>query len=145
MRVLLDTNPLVSVLLRPEGPSARLFQRWRAAEFELVVPPSTLAELADVLRRPHILKKYPIGEDVIARHLHVLSHFAEVAPGKLTIDVMSVDPKDNHVLAAAIETECSSIVSGDHHLLSLVEYRGIRILSPRDFLTLLEEQVTRGN
>ena len=75
--------------------------------------------------------------------MNVLSNFAEVAPGHLTLNVLPADPQDNHVLAAAVETNCTLIVSGDHHLLDLGEYQGIRILTPRDFLTLLEAPSTR--
>ncbi|HKZ85758.1 MAG TPA: hypothetical protein VJ793_19145 [Anaerolineae bacterium] len=47
-------------------------------------------------------------------------------------------------VAVAIETHCAFIVSGDRHLLDLSEYRGVRILSPRDFLTLLATHPTRA-
>lgn len=138
MKALVNTNPLVSALLKPDGPSGQIFRRWRAGEFELAVSPSTLAELTDVLHRPHIARKYPLSEQDIESHLQVLRNFAEVAPGNLTLDVIPADPKDNHVLAAAVETTCAYIVSGDRHLLDMGEYQGIHILAPRDFLTLLE-------
>ena len=47
------------------------------------------------------------------------------------------DPKDNHVVAAAVETHCEYIVSGDRHLLDLHKFQGIQIVTPREFLTLL--------
>ncbi len=143
MKALVDTNPLVSTLLNPDGPSGQIFQRWRTGEFELVVSPSTLAELLDVLQRPHIAHKYNLSAPNIEHHRNVLRNFAEIAPGRLSLDAISADPQDNHVLAAAVETHCAFIVSGDHHLLDLGEYQGIRILTPRDFLTLLEANPTR--
>jgi hypothetical protein len=69
--------------------------------------------------------------------LHLLRTFAEVAPGLLVLDAVPDDPKDNHVLAAAVETSCEYIVSGDRHLLDLHEFRGIKIVTPREFLALL--------
>ncbi|MEK9164497.1 MAG: putative toxin-antitoxin system toxin component, PIN family [Chloroflexota bacterium] len=138
MKALVNTNPLVSALLKPEGPSGQIFQRWRGGEFELAVSPTTLAELSDVLRRPHIAKKYPLRDRDIQNHLAVLREFGEVAPGNLTLEVIPDDPKDNHVLSAAVETDAACIVSGDRHLLDMGEYQGIRILTPRDFLTILE-------
>jgi len=143
VKALVDTNPLVSALLKPDGPSGQIFQRWRAGEFELAVSPSTLAELRDVLQRPHIAHKYRLSASDIEQHLNVLRNFAEIAPGRLDLDVISADPQDNHVLAAAIETHCTFIVSGDHHLLDLGEYQRVRTLTPRDFLTLLETDPTR--
>ncbi len=137
MKALLDTNALVSVLLRPDGISRQIFERWLDGEFELAVSPGTLLELANVLPRPHIFKKYHLTEQLINQHLNTLRTEAEVAPGSLILDVVPDDPRDNHVIAAAVETECDSIVSGDRHLLDLHNYQGIKIVTPREFLALL--------
>ena len=137
MKAVLDTNSLVSALLIPPGPSGQIVLRWYAREFELIVSLDTLTELDDVLRRRHIRKKYPISESDIESYLNYLRNFAEVAPGLLALDAISDDPKDNHVLAAAIEMNCEYIISGDRHLLDLHEYQGVKIVSPREFLTLL--------
>ncbi len=137
MKALLDTNALVSVLLRPDGVSRQIFERWLDGEFELAVSPGTLRELADVLPRPHIFKKYHLTEQLIDQHLDTLRTEAEVAPGLLVLDAVPDDPKDNHIIAAAIETSCEYIVSGDRHLLDLHEFQNIRIVTPRDFLMLL--------
>ena len=137
MKALLDTNALVSVLLRPDGVSRQIFERWLDGEFELAVSPGTLLELADVLPRPHIFKKYHLTEQLISQHLDTLRTEVEVAPGLFILDAVPDDPKDNHILAAAVETSCEYIVSGDRHLLDLRELQGIKIVTPREFLTLL--------
>jgi putative PIN family toxin of toxin-antitoxin system len=137
VKALLDTNSLVSVLLRPDGVSNQIFQRWRAGQFQLATSPGILAELTDVLHRRHIFEKYHLTEVVVDDHLTALRTEAEVAPGLLVLDAVPDDPKDNHVLAAAVETSCEYIVSGDRHLLDLHDYQGIKIVSPREFLALL--------
>ena len=137
MKVLLDTNALVSSLLQPLGPSGQIVARWRARDFRLVVSPDTLTELADVLHRSHIITKHPIREHDIQNFLRLLRARAQVAPGVRVLDIIPDDPKDNHVVAAAVETYCDYIVSGDHHLLDLHEFQGVKILSPREFLALL--------
>ena len=43
------------------------------------------------------------------------------------------DPADNRVLEAAGAASANVIVSGDHHLLELKEWQGIRVMSPADF------------
>jgi len=44
------------------------------------------------------------------------------------------DPMDEMVLACALEAQADLIVSGDHYLLALGEYRGIPIVTVRDLL-----------
>jgi uncharacterized protein len=48
--------------------------------------------------------------------------------------VVTADPDDDHVLAAAITAEADSIVSGDRHLLALGTHKGIRVFSPAEAL-----------
>lgn len=139
MKALLDTNSLISALLVPPGPCGQIVRRWRAGQFELGISPGTLTELVDVLHRRHIRKKYPITESDIENYLNYLRDFADVASGLLVLDAVPDDPKDNHVLAAALETYCDYLVSGDRHLLNLGEFQNIHILTPRDFLNLLSK------
>ncbi|NCO37031.1 MAG: putative toxin-antitoxin system toxin component, PIN family [Armatimonadetes bacterium CG2_30_59_28] len=101
---------------------------------EVVVSPGTLEELSQVLRRPHIVSRYGITETEAEEFIQGLRDFALVAPGKLSLDVVVSDPKDNHVLAAAVETQCDFLVTGDKHLLTLVLFESLRIVTPRDLL-----------
>jgi uncharacterized protein len=78
-----------------------------------------------------------ISESDIESYLNYLRNFAEVALDALILNIVPDDPKDNHVLAAAIETSCEYIVSGNRHLLDIREFQGIKIVTPRGFLTLL--------
>ncbi len=50
------------------------------------------------------------------------------------IDTIKVDPSDNAFLECAVDGRADYIVSGDRHLLGLGTYRGIQIISPREFL-----------
>ena len=54
--------------------------------------------------------------------------------------IIEKDPKDDKFLHAALEGNADYIVSGDHHLLELKSYEGIKILSPGNFLELLENK-----
>ena len=55
--------------------------------------------------------------------------------------VIPADPKDEPVLACALDGQADLIVSGDQHLLTLADYRGIRILTVRQFLERLATPV----
>lgn len=54
MRVVLDTNVLVSALISPLGPSDRLYQEWRNGIFDLITSEEQLEEFRRVTRYPHI-------------------------------------------------------------------------------------------
>ena len=54
MRVILDTNVLLSAVMKRETPPARLYRAWREGRFELVSCEEQLAEIRDVSRRPQL-------------------------------------------------------------------------------------------
>ena len=53
---------------------------------------------------------------------------------RMTVNAVRDDPDDNRILECALEAEAQIIVSGDHHLLSLQEYKSISIVTPREFI-----------
>jgi putative PIN family toxin of toxin-antitoxin system len=63
-------------------------------------------------------------------------YLADAIHVELPDNVRSVcrDPKDDMVLECAVTAQAQVIVSGDKDLLTLGEYEGIRILSPRGYL-----------
>jgi len=140
MRATFDTNLLVSALLKPDGHSGQLLQLWRENEFELVASRSTIEELAEVLRRPHIQGKYLLTEQEIEEHVTVLRGYCLLAAGDSVSGIIAEDPNDDHVLAAATETRSDYIVSRDRHLLGLGEFQGIRILRPREALEMFTSE-----
>jgi uncharacterized protein len=78
-----------------------------------------------------------------ARHAGLMTLF--VLRQATSVDVVSVitasrDPDDDHILAAAIDGECAEIVTGDLDLLALRGFRGIRIVTPREFFDAVAER-----
>ncbi len=93
-----------------------------------------------MLRYPKIAKRHGWTEDELQTFLADLAALAIPTPGALTLAVVTDDPTDDRYLECAVEGDAHYIVSGDRHLLALQEYQGIRILTPRAFLTSLGEQ-----
>ncbi len=139
MRIVLDTNVVMSALLW-RGPPYRLLEAVRAdAHSQLYSSPVLLAELTDVLSRRAVTAQLArIGRT--ARE--VLSDYLEavelVDPEPLA--PVSRDPDDDHVLAAALAASADLIVSGDADLLVLETFRGIPILAPAAALERITEQ-----
>jgi putative PIN family toxin of toxin-antitoxin system len=117
MRALLDVNVLVSALLSPTGTPARLVLAWQAGDFELVVSPALLGELARALAYPK-LRKHIIPEDAEA-FVAWLSRSADlVGDPDIPPPARSVDPGDDYLIALAADQD-AVLVSGDRHLLDL--------------------------
>jgi predicted nucleic acid-binding protein len=69
--------------------------------------------------------------------VELLRTVAITTPGLLNLPPLAADPDDTKYLVCAVEGRADFIVSGDHHLTDLGIYRGIRILSPEDFIKMV--------
>ena len=139
MRVVLDTNVLVSAVLSAQGPPRRLLDNARAQVFELCSSPVLMAELLDVFQREKFAKRFaqagltPLG---IVRDIRRMATMA--APASVP-RVVANDADDDHVLACALAGNADLIVSGDKHLQGLGgEYQGIRIVTPADAVSIVQ-------
>ena len=130
-RVVLDTNVFVSAALG--GTLKILISHWRAGRFTLVVTDEVAGEYLAVLRRP----KFGLPTDLIDDLVGYVFRKAEFVTPVERLRVVEADPQDDKFLEAAVAGEAALVVSGDRHLLSLGAYRGIPIVSPREFLDRL--------
>lgn len=132
IRVILDTNLIVSGLLAPGGPPARLIAEWRRGAFEVVGSPKLVAELEGVLARPKIRARIPL-EDATAflEEMRRVSVWLDDPPPARNL---APDPGDDFIVNIARAASCAAIVSGDRRLHSV---RNPPVLTPRDFLDAL--------
>jgi hypothetical protein len=137
MRVVLDVNVLVSATISARGSPARIMELWEEERFEVVISPEIIGELGQVIRYPKIQEKYHLPEQYVEKFLGLISNQAIVVEPVRKITQIKSDPTDNRYLECAIAGRAAYIISGDQHLLRLVEYQGIPILSPAEFLAVL--------
>ncbi len=130
-RVVTDTNVLISALIIKSGNSRRIFKMFLEDKNILIESEELLVELRDVLLRP---KFNYITIDEKENFIKRLTELCEIVKPKKKLDVMKEDPDDNLVLETAVEGKANYIISGDEHLLKLKEFRGIKIVSPKEFL-----------
>ncbi|HED04249.1 MAG TPA: putative toxin-antitoxin system toxin component, PIN family [Candidatus Fraserbacteria bacterium] len=140
MKVILDTNVLISGTILLAGPSYRILEAWRQGRFLLVTSEALIAEAQEKLFDPRIRASYHLSRGVIQRMLAALRKHARLVPGRLDLKVIAEDPDDDQVIIAAVEGSVDYIVSGDRHLRDLGAYQGIKILSPAEFARLLEAE-----
>lgn len=136
MRVVFDTNVLVAALA-VEGLCTTLLARARRKHFQLFLCPFILDELRLVLSG-----KLKISEKLIREAIDLVLETAEgVVSPKEAVTGICRDRDDDHILACALGAEARYLVTGDKDLLELKEFRGIAILSPREFEMLFSEEV----
>ena len=135
MRIVLDTNLLVSALISGEGTPGQVLARLRRERITLVTSRFQIDELRDVLAREK-LKPYIRSEeaDDLVFHLEAVAMVVAELP-----DVnLSPDPRDNPILATALAAQADMVVSGDKgDMLALRRIEGIPIVTARDALERL--------
>jgi len=136
MRVIVDTNVLLSALINPHGAPAKLIDAWRAGRFKLITSAEQLLEVGAVARRP-MLREMIVPARVGA-FINDLRELADVLVRLPTLD-RSVDPADNFLLGMAEAGKADYLVSGDkRHVLVLGEHRSTRIVTTRKMLAVLK-------
>ena len=137
MRIVIDTNVVLSALLW-RGTPYELFQCIRRrASVQLFTSAALLQELGEVLARPLPSKRLSIlgiaAHQVLTNYIDAVELVRPVA----TLRVVAADPDDDHVIAAAIAAQADLLISGDHDLLALGTHQGIRIVSPAEAVRLI--------
>jgi len=130
IRATLDTSVFVSALNFGGIPN-EILTRCEADESTLCLSRSIIDELHRVLR-----EGFEWSEEDLAEALDSILALAEIVEPTRTVTARR-DPNDDHVLACALEAKVAVVVTGDNDLLSLGEFEGVRIVTPRQFIELL--------
>jgi putative PIN family toxin of toxin-antitoxin system len=127
MRLILDTNVLLSALLSARGAPAKLLAAWEQRLFALVVSPEFLVELRSVLQRPFFRTRVRESDaELLIATLHDLGlWYLNVPPSG-----GAPDPKDNFLLAVAAASKADFLVTGDKSLLALKRHGAAEIVTP---------------
>lgn len=132
-RVVLDTNIWISIFLSKV--LAREFEKLLIEEkIEIFTSKEILKEISRVLEYPKIKK---ILESSGIRSKEVIEEILKVSTvvnPKEKFTVIEEDPEDNKFVECAVEACAEFLVSGDKHLLNLGQFKGIKIISAREFL-----------
>jgi len=134
MRVVLDTNILVSALPAPAGKPAAIYNAWQDGRFTLLTCAEQLDELRATLHKPPVaerIKPYKAG-----RLVNELKNFAAMT-GPLPGVERSPDSGDDYLLALSEVGDADYLVTGDKSgLLALGRHKATRIISARKFAAL---------
>jgi hypothetical protein len=137
-RIVLDTNVIVSGTILTTGVPAEILEAWRERRFDLIIGPTVLTEVDRVLRLPKISRRYSLDLQSVQSLLELLVARAILVTEKGLVSSGLRDPKDNPILACAVEGGADYIVTGDRDLLVLERFQGIPIISPAAFAAVLD-------
>ena len=134
-RVVLDSNVLLRALLSTAGPSADLLEAVLQGKLQLVLSPAIVCEVRRGFFSPNIRRRYPLPLQDIADYLARLQRISVLVSGDLQVHAGSRDPKDNPILACAVEGHADFLITDDRRdLLPMKHFHGVQIVSVPDFL-----------
>lgn len=119
MKVVLDTNVLISGLVSPDGMPGRILAAWSEARFDVVMPLDQLGEIGRVLAYPKIRKRLGWDERKIEQFIRQLYIRTEVIELPASPVEVPRDPSDAPILATLKAAGADVLVSGDRDLLEL--------------------------
>ena len=134
MKVVLDTNVLISALIKTGKPRELFFRLVEGKA--LILSKSILDEFLEIAEDPRI-RKYASEQETTV-FLNFLGDGAKIVQVKSKFNAVKADSDDDVILRIAYDGKANYIVSGDKHLLSLGEFRGIRIVTIDEMLRILK-------
>ena len=136
MNIVCDTNVLVSGVLY--GGHAREILRLSSRGVIInFISPDILREAEDVLRR----SKFGLHPEQVMEIISLFKDTFEIVTPSIRVRAISSDPGDNHVIEAALSARAKYIISGDKHLLELMKWEDIHLVSPAQFMqTVIGQQ-----
>lgn len=129
MRIILDTNVFISGIFF-SGPPSQILKAWENQSFQIVLSQQILDEYQRVAE--DLSLKFPVVD--ISPIIELITIYGQFTDTQGVNIAICEDPDDDKFIECAIAGKCDIIVSGDRHLLKLAEYKGVKILKPRDFI-----------
>ena len=136
MIIVLDTNVIVSGILKPYGNTASLLRLVADGTIQLAYDLRILAEYRDVLHRP----KFNFAKEDVASFLDQIEMegvLVSAKPSKYPLP----DPNDEPFLEVALSAGVIAIVTGNKRHFQRKKYEGVKILSPTEFLEIVKEKL----
>jgi uncharacterized protein len=136
MMIVLDTNVIVSGILRPYSKAAAILRLAATGMVQLAYDLRILSEYEDVLNRP----KFTFAKEDINAFLDQVEKegaLVSVKPLKFRLS----DPDDEPFLEVALAARAEAMITGNKRHFPKKEYQGTRILSPAEFLEAFGDQL----
>jgi uncharacterized protein len=130
VKVVFDTNVLIAALVFPGGKGDAALHRIVEEKDRLVISKPVIDELLGVLAR-----KFARDAEALSHAAVFISELAVLVAPRRRLRIVKDDP-DNRIIECALAGHADAIVTGDRALLALREYKGVRIISLREYLDI---------
>jgi uncharacterized protein len=137
IRTVIDTNVLASGLISGDGTPGRILSCWAAGLFDLVLSEHILTELAHTLAKPYFRRS--TTPDWAEQQLTWFQLGGIVVPISVQVSGIAAHSEDDLVLATTVSGRATYLVTGDKAIQAIGHYRGVNVVRPFDFLTMLME------
>lgn len=137
MKAVLDTNVLISAVISTGTPHDVVVNGY-TGEYQIVASVPTLVEFRETLHK--YPERFGLDDEEIQTEVETLRYFAEFVVPDEDITAVEADPDDDKFLEAAVAGNTDYVVSGDQHLLGIGSFRGVDIVTPREFFEILRDR-----
>ena len=127
--IVLDTNVYISGILFG-GNSKNILNKIIEGKITLYISEEIFSEIKDVLSR----KKFDFPPEIVHNIIIEIELISEFITPTVFHNIVEKDKDDNIIIDCAVEAKADFIVTGDKILQEIKSFKGIEILSPRDFL-----------
>ena len=134
MKVVLDTNVLVSAFLKPRSNPARILRLVLQGDIQIVINEHIMAEYREVLFRP----KFDLNLNKVQTILEIMRLKGIKAPA-LPLSFQLPDSKDEPFLEAALATKTDALITGNKRHFPKKACKGQKVLTPKEFLLELDK------
>lgn len=138
MKIVLDTNIWLSALFW-EGEANKLIETLISKKYKIIITENILSEIIEVINKEEKFQRFiKDKKQKIEDLIRTIIHHSNLIETNTKIGLIKEHPKDNIILEAAFDGKAEYIISYDNHILNMLEFRGVKILNPREFLDLLK-------
>lgn len=133
MRLVLDTNVIVSALLSPNGAPGELLKRILQAptEFVLLYDQRIVSEYSEVVSRPKFKIDLELFQKILLA-LHTFGEWIEVSEGAVLFEGELADRDDLPFAEVAVMGKADVLVTGNHKHFTFL--KNIPVKAPADVL-----------
>ena len=140
MNIVLDTNVFISGIFW-KSDCNKILNYWKEGRFTLISSLDILSEFTKVLKD----FKIKLSEDSIKGWIELIVSNSIMVQNLERLNIVKDDPKDNVFIETALVGKADYIITKDKHLLKLREFKNIKIISPEEFLNIIQNKGNSKN